>query len=181
MFRFVFLSLACALPACAQNPPGYTTAFNSAKEKGLPLVIFVACEGRELGDAQCMECSRYPGATQPVIVVGDVETLNCKRLPPTATDAEIRAAYPLRNRAGVREYSSGGKVYREYYTAPDSPTPVRSATPYATPIYQQYYQPVYASPYATPTPGIGVYGGVQIGTYSNMYGGACVGGNCPQR
>jgi len=180
MFRSVLLSLAFALPAFAQLPPGYTTAFNAAKDSGKPLVIFVACEGREVPGAQCFECTRYPGATQPVIVVGDPETLACKRLRPSATDADIRAAFPQRaQRGNVREYVSEGRVYREYYSVP-----VRSSTPQATPVYQQYYQPVYATPYAVPCapqPTLGVYGGVQIGTYGNVYGGACVGGNCPQR
>lgn len=182
MFRSVLLSLAFALPAIAQNPPGYTTAFNSAKERGLSLVIFVACEGREIAGAQCMECTRYPGAIGPVIIVGDVETLACKRLSPNATDSEIRAAFPQRlQRGNVREYVSNGKVYREYYSvyaATAQATPAYTAPP----IYQQPYAPVYAQPYYLPTsPGIGVYGGVQIGTYGNVYGGACVGGNCPAR
>jgi hypothetical protein len=178
MFRSVLLSLALATFAHAQNPPGYTTAFYAAKDAGKPLVIFVACEGREVPGAQCLECTRYPGATQPVIVVGDPETLACKRLYPTATDADIRAAFPQRvQRGNVREYVSEGKVYREYYSVHSA---TNQATPaYSPPAYQHYYQPVYAATYASPSPTIGVYGGVQLGTYGNVYGGACVGGNCP--
>lgn len=179
MLRCVFLSLAFALPALAQNPAGYTTAFYAAKDRGVPLVIFVGCEGREIAGAETLECSRFPEAREPQIIVGDPQTLACKRLYPNATDADIRAAFPQRaQRGNVREYVSEGKVYREYYS-----DPIRSATTQATPapIYQQPYAPVYASPYYSPSPMVGVYGGVQIGTYGNVYGGACAGGNCPQR
>lgn len=167
MYRCVLLSLAFALPAIAQNPPGYDTAFRAAKERGLPLVIFVACEGRTLDDAQCMECSRYHDFRQPGVIVGDVETLACRRLAPDATDAEIRAAYPLRARAGVREYTIGGKVYREYYSAPQQ----QRSTPTAaySPAYSLPTMNAYSSFSAGP---IGFYGGVGAG---------CVGGNCPSR
>lgn len=179
MIRSVLLSLCFALPAIAQNPPGYDTAFRAAKERGVPLVIFVGCEGRTLADAQCMECMRAPslGANEPVIIVGDVFTLKCHRLPITATDAEIRAVYPPRFKPQYREMQSGGKVYREYYSAP----PVYTKTPASTPAVSP---PPPIVPQTLPILSYGgaVYGGYQIGPIGGYggfggYGSApCVGG-----
>lgn len=191
MLRSVLLSLALATFAHAQNPPGYNTVFYAAKERGVPLVVFVGCEGREIAGVETLECSRFPDAPTPQIVVGDPDTLRCQRLAPTATDSEIRAAFPVKAKP-IREYVSSGKVYREYYSAPQTSTPVyASPTTYYGSCANGQCSPQAAFPgtYTGYSSAPVYYGGgfasgpVSGGFYAGAayYGGSCQGGNCPPR
>ena len=202
MFRSTVLSLCFALFAsmAMANPPGYNTAFYAAKERGVPLVIFVGCGGRDISGAEELELRKFPDTVGPVIVVGNTETLECRRIAPTATDSEILAAFPKRvaNALPAGKYvTREGVVYREYYSTPRGTAVIQESN--ATTYYgscangqcspqaytvrppQGYSIPYYSVPVASPTySGVGIYGGFQAGPIGGYYGvgGGCANGQC---
>ena len=172
MFRSVLVSLAFALPVVAQVPSSYNATFYAAQRNNKALVVFCQCEPRRVAGAEVMSSTFFPEAVGPTIIVGDVETLKCRRLSPNATDAEIIAAFPARlaPTKSIREYVSDGKTYRKYYDTPKGTVVVEERS---TPPAVAYTPPVYYAPQSAPM--AGVYGGFQSGPIGFFAGGDCVG------